>query len=72
MLVKAVYEFEFEPDTSDIDDRFVDKKGISEEWAKEELQDMLKKGEITVEDFDFTVIDDGNDHPLDWTEEKYE
>lgn len=63
MLVKAIYEFE--PDTSDIDDRFVDKKGISEDWAKEELKDMLKKGEITVEDFDFTVIDDGNDHPLD-------
>lgn len=65
MLVKAVYKFEFEPDTSDIDDRFVDKKGISEEWAKEELKDMLKKGKITVEDFDFTVIDDGNDHPLE-------
>lgn len=64
MLVKAVYEFEFEPDTSDIDEKFVDKKGISEEWAKEELKYMLDNGEVTVEDFNFTVIDDGNDHPL--------
>lgn len=64
MLVKAVYEFNFEPDTSDIDERFVDKKGISEEWAKEELKYMLNNGKITVEDFDFTVMDDGNDHPL--------
>lgn len=64
MLVKAVYEFNFEPDTSDIDERFVDKKGISEEWAKEELKYMLNNGKITVEDFDFTVIDDGNDHSL--------
>lgn len=64
MLVKAVYEFEFEPDASDIDEKFVDKKGISEEWAEEELKYMLDNGEVTVEDFNFTVIDDGNDHPL--------
>lgn len=65
MLVKAEYVFEFEPDTSDIDERYVDKAGISEEWAREELKSMLDKNEITTDDFDFTVIDDGDDHPLD-------
>lgn len=64
MKVKAKYEFEFLPDTSDLDENNVDKKGLAEEFTKLEIQDMLDKKQISAEDFEFDIEDDNDDHAL--------
>ena len=65
MLVKATYIFKFEPDTSDLDGIIIDKKGFSIDLTKRELEYMLLNKEIEVSDFEFEVIDDGDDHKID-------
>lgn len=65
MLVKATYTFEFEPDTSDIDEKFVDKKGIARDLTEREIDYELKHNLISANAFNYEVIDDGDDHPLD-------
>ena len=65
MLVKATYIFKFEPDTSDLDGIIIDKKEFSIDLTKRELEYMLLNKEIEVSDFEFEVIDDGDDHKID-------
>ena len=62
MKVRLIWEFE--PDTSDIDEEFVDKKGIAEDLAKQEMASLLHDGIVSVDDFECEVIDDGDDHKL--------
>lgn len=62
MKVRLIWEFE--PDTSDIDEEFVDKKGIAEDLAKQEMASLLHDGIVSVDDFEREVIDDGDDHKL--------
>lgn len=58
--MRVVATWEFEPDTSEIE---VNKQGFALEFAKRELAYMIDNG-ISTEDFEFTVIDDGDDHPI--------
>lgn len=69
MVVKAMYEFEFEPDTSELDGVIDDKKGFTLDLAKRELDSMLHNKDIDSRDFHFTVIDDGNDHNIELPKE---
>lgn len=64
MKVESKYVFHFYPDTSDLDPKFVNVKGAAKDMAAAELAYMLEHGDITVEDFDFKVIDDHDDHKL--------
>lgn len=64
MKVIATYTFEFYPDTSDLDDTVIDKKGLAEDLTEKELQYMINDGEITAKDFDYKVVDDHNDHKI--------
>lgn len=64
MKVESKFVFRFYPDTSDLDPEFVDVKGAAKDMAAAELAYMLAHGDITVDDFDFKVIDDHDDHKL--------
>lgn len=64
MKVESKFVFRFYPDTSDLDPEFVDIKAAAKAMAAAELAYMLAQGDITVEDFDFKVIDDHDNHKL--------
>lgn len=61
MLVKAVYEFEFDADVSDFDADSVDIVGLAEELTRREVQSMLDGGEIMASDFEYRVLVDTAD-----------
>lgn len=63
MKVRATYVFDFEPDTSSLDDN-VDKKAEAEVLARIELTDMLNRGSIVASDFTYEVTDDNDDHAI--------
>lgn len=69
MVVKAMYEFEFDPDTSKLDGVIDDKKGFALDLAKRELDSMLDDKCIDSRDFHFIVIDDKNDHSIESPEQ---
>lgn len=69
MVVKAVYEFEFDPDTSELDGIIDDKKGFALDLTKRELNSMLDDKCIDSRDFHFMVIDDKNDHSIELPEQ---
>ena len=60
MLVTATWSFE--PDTSLIES---DKKYFAEVCAKNELDYLIKHGQLDIGDFNFEVIDDNDDHEID-------
>ena len=60
MLVTATWSFE--PATSLIE---ADKKYFAEVFAKNELDYLIKHGQLDIGDFNFEVIDDNDDHEID-------
>lgn len=58
MIVKAVYVFEFDVDTSEMNPKFIDIDGISKELTRRELDRMIIDGEIDSSDFDITIDKD--------------
>lgn len=56
MLVRAVYEFEFDVDVSDFDADSVNIVGLAEDLTRFEVQSMLDGGEITGDDFEYRVL----------------
>ena len=65
MLVKATYEFNFEPDTSDIDECISDKKAFAIDLTQREIDYMLKNKQIDYDDFVYEVKDDNDDHKIE-------
>lgn len=53
LLVRAVWEFEV--DTEDLDESFVDVKGLAKDLTARELQYLLDHKEITAEDFSYEL-----------------
>lgn len=65
MVVTATFTFNFEPDTSDIDEVISDKKAFAIDLAEREIDYMLKNKEIDYDDFVYEVKDDNDDHKID-------
>lgn len=57
----VIAKWYFEPDTSLIEEN---KEGFAEEFAKSELDFLIKHNELDVEDFTYEVINDGDDHEI--------
>lgn len=55
MKVKATWEFEV--DVSDLDPKFVDVPGFAIELTKREVDSLLEAGELSAEDFEYTVAE---------------
>lgn len=64
MVVTATFTFNFEPDTSDIDEVISDKKAFAIDLAEREIDYMLKNKEIDYDDFVYEVKDDNDDHKI--------
>lgn len=64
MVVTATFTFNFEPDTSDIDEVIFDKKAFAIDLTQREIDYMLKNKEIDYDDFAYEVKDDNDDHKI--------
>lgn len=64
MLVTATFTFNFEPDTSDIDEVISDKKAFAIDLTQREIDYMLKNKQIDYDDFVYEVKDDNDDHKI--------
>ena len=53
MLVKAVWEFEV--DTEDFMEEFVNIKGLAKDLTQREMENLLQNQEISAEDFSYEV-----------------
>ena len=53
MKVRAVWEFEV--DIEDLDEKFVDIKGLAQDLTQREMADMLQRQSISAEDFTYEV-----------------
>ena len=53
MKVKAIWEFEV--DTEDFLEEFVDIKGLAKDLTQREMENLLKNQEISAEDFSYEV-----------------
>ena len=53
MLVKAIWEFEV--DTEDFMEEFVNIKELAKELTQREMENLLKNQEISAEDFSYEV-----------------
>lgn len=53
MIVKAIWEFDV--DTEDLDEKFIDIKGLAKDLTQREMKYLLEHNEITDEDFVYTV-----------------
>lgn len=65
MVVTATFTFNFEPDTSDIDEVISDKKAFAIDLTQREIDYMLKNKQIDYDDFVYEVKDDNDDHKID-------
>ena len=54
MKIRAVWEFEV--DTDWLDPTFIDIPGLAKDLTKRELADMLGKGQLTAEDFQYEEV----------------
>lgn len=64
MVVTATFTFNFEPDTSDIDEVISDKKAFAIDLTQREIDYMLKNKQIDYDDFVYEVKDDNDDHKI--------
>lgn len=64
MVVTATFTFNFEPDTSDIDEAISDKKAFAIDLTQREIDYMLKNKQIDYDDFVYEVKDDNDDHKI--------
>lgn len=64
MVVTATFTFNFEPDTSDIDEVISDKKAFAIDLTQREIDYMLKNRQIDYDDFVYEVEDDNDDHKI--------
>lgn len=55
MIVKATWEFDV--DTSELLDEFVDVEGLAKDLTKRELEYLLTKCKISADEFIYEVID---------------
>lgn len=53
MKVKAIWEFEV--DTEDLSEEFVDIKGLAKDLAQREMENLLQNNEISAEDFNYEL-----------------
>ena len=53
MKVKAIWEFEV--DTEDFMEEFVDIKGLAKDLTQREMENLLQNQEISAEDFSYEV-----------------
>ena len=53
MLVKAIWEFEV--DTEDFMEEFVNIKGLAKDLTQREMENLLQNQEISAEDFSYEV-----------------
>lgn len=65
MIVRAIWEFDV--DDSEMDEKFVDKKGLCEELTQREVDYLLKHNELYAEDFQYECHPE---LPSDWDNEK--
>lgn len=53
MKVKAIWEFEV--DTEDFSEEFVDVKGLAKDLTQREMENLLQNQEISAEDFSYEL-----------------
>ena len=53
LKVKAIWEFEV--DTEDFSEEFVDVKGLAKDLTRREMENLLQNQEITTEDFSYEL-----------------
>ena len=53
MIVRATWEFEV--DVEDLDPKFIDIPGLAKDLTRKELECLLQKQHITVDDFEYSV-----------------
>lgn len=56
MIVRAVWEFDV--DTDGLDPEFVDIPGLAKELTKAELSCLLSRGELTIYDFEYEIVEE--------------
>ena len=58
MKIKAIWEFEV--DTEDFSEEFVDVKGLAKDLTQKEMENLLQKQEISAEDFSYELETENN------------
>lgn len=57
MKIKVQAIWEFEADVADYDPKFVDLQGLAVDSTQRELADLLKKKELSAEDFEYKIVE---------------
>ena len=64
MKVRAIWEFEV--DIEDLDEEFVDIKGLAKDLTQREMKYLLEHKEISAEDFSYEIVEKNNDIKTIW------
>lgn len=54
MKVQVIWEFD--ADVAGLDRKWCDVEGLAKDFAKREMEDLLVRGEITADDFEYRCV----------------